>query len=128
MTNLKTLTTLGVALGIAVAAPLASAADGIFITTDGEAVSRVVDPVIGQRIARVAPDTAPPLRFGSISRDRQYVYLGEEGGWQLRPMEYRFEGGRLVHVDEPAGHMKRLADTSAETPAQKAALDNSRGN
>lgn len=125
MTNLKTLSTLGIVL--ALAAPLATAADGVFTTADGEAGSRVVDPVVGQRIARVTPDSTPPLRFGSISPDRQYVYFGEEGGWQLRPMEYRFEGGRLVHVDDPSGHMSRLADTSPETAAQRASRANSRG-
>ena len=125
MTNLKTLTTLGITL--ALAAPLAIAADGVFTTANGEAVSRVVDPVVGQRIARVTPDTAPPLRIGSLSRDRQYTYFGDEGGWQLRPMEYRFEGGRLVHVDDPSGHMSRLADTSPETAVQRAARANSSG-
>lgn len=125
MNNLKTLSTLGIAL--ALAAPLATAADGVFITTDGEAVSRVVDPVVGQRIARVTPDPAPPLKVGTLSRRGQNVWAGEEGGWQLRPMEYRFVNGRLVHVDEPAGHMNRLADTSPDTAAQKAALANSRG-
>ena len=110
MKNRKSLITLGITL--ALAAPLAIAADGVFTTANGEAVSRVIDPVVGQRIARVAPDTAPPLRYGSISPDRQYVYFGDEGGWQLRPMEYRFENGRLVHVNDPVDHMNRLADTS----------------
>ena len=125
MTNLKTLSTLGIAL--ALAAPLAIAADGVFITTDGEAVSRVVDPVVGQPIARVTPDPAPPLKIGTLSRQGQNVWAGEEGGWQLRPMEYRFVNGRLAHVDEPAGHMNRLADASPETVAQKTARANSGG-
>lgn len=125
MNTRKSLTSLGLALVLA--APLGAFAGNIWVTTRGEAVSRIVNPVLGQPVQRVAPDPAPPLRVGSVSRDGQYLYAGEEGGWQFRPMQYRFEGGRLVHVDEPAGHMERLADSSAYTPAQLAALASSGG-
>ena len=125
MNTRKSLKTLGIAL--ALAAPLGAFADSFWVTTNDEAGSRIVNPVLGQRVARVTPDPAPPLRPGTVSRDRQYVYFGDEGGWQLRPMEYRFVNGRLAHVDEPAGHMNRLADASPETVAQKTARANSGG-
>ena len=125
MNTRKSLKTLGIAL--ALAAPLGAFADSFWVTTNDEAGSRIVNPVLGQRVARVTPDPAPPLKIGTLSRQGQNVWAGEEGGWQLRPMEYRFVNGRLAHVDEPAGHMDRLADTNPETAAQKAARANSGG-
>jgi hypothetical protein len=118
---------ISLALAFTFAAPLGALADDFFVPSLDEAGTRIVNPVLGQRIARVTPDPAPPLRTGTVSRDGQYLYSGDEGGWQLRPMEYRFVNGRLAHVDEPAGHMNRLADTSPETAAQKTARANSRG-
>lgn len=58
--------------------------------------------------------------------------LGEtannETGWELRPMEYRFQGGRLVHVDDPAGHMEQPTETRSMTSPQGATLERSGGN
>lgn len=68
-----------------------------------------------------------PLKLGDISPDREYVYMGEEGGWQIRPMLYVFERGRLVHVDDPPGHMTRQADTRPWTEAERRALESSGG-
>jgi hypothetical protein len=67
------------------------------------------------------------LQAGDISRDRQYVYLGEEGGWQLRTMQYRFQDGHFVHVDDPVGHMLRVADSSPLTAEDRAALERTGG-
>jgi hypothetical protein len=53
--------------------------------------------------------------------------MGEEGGWQIRPMQYVFERGRLVHVDDPPGHMTRQADTRPWSEAERAALASSGG-
>jgi hypothetical protein len=125
MKTRQSLTTLGIAL--ALASPLGASADGFWVTTRDEAGSRIVDPVFGQPLRKVAPDRSPPLRIGSLSPDGQYVYAGEEGSWQLRQMEYRFVNGRLTHVDEPAGHMNRLADTRPDSAEQKAARANSGG-
>ena len=90
-------------------------------------IAVIVGDVHSQRTPTVIPDPAPPLKIATVSRHGQNVWAGEEGGWQLRPMEYRFVDGRLAHVDEPAGHMNRLADTSPETAAQKTARANSGG-
>ncbi|MBL0144244.1 MAG: hypothetical protein IPP91_19605 [Betaproteobacteria bacterium] len=68
-----------------------------------------------------------PLKLGDISLDREYVFMGEEGGWQIRPMQYVFERGRLVHVDDPPGHMTRQADTRPLTEAERRALESSGG-
>ena len=69
---------------------------------------------------------ATPLKLGDISLDREYVFMGE-GGWQIRPMQYVFERGRLVHVDDPPGHMTRQADTRPWTEAERRALESSGG-
>lgn len=113
------------ALGFAVAfaAPAVALADVVWETTNDEAGSRIVTPQLGSAPAGRAITATAPLSIGALSPDRQFVYLGAEGGWQLRPMEYRFEEGRLVHVDDPVGHMHRLADSSAPTVAQRAALE-----
>lgn len=107
--------------------PLAALADVIWITTNDEPGTRIVITKDDPATARIAPVATKPLRFGDISADREYVYTGEEGGWQLRPMEYRFQGRRLVHVDDPVGHMTRAPDTTPSTPEQRAALESSGG-
>ncbi len=119
--------TLSLALAVALGAPLAAIADGAFVNTNDEAGSTIVSPIFGQPYRSATPTDTRPLAFGDISADRQYVYLGEGGGWQIRPMQYRIEKGALVHVDDPVGHMHRQADTSPLTPAQRTALRNSAG-
>ena len=119
MSTRKSLTTLALALSLA--APAAALADGFWVTTNDEAGSRIVAPEFGS-VAKTAPAVnVTPVAAGAVSADRQYVFLGEEGGWQLRPMQYAFEGGRLVHVDDPEGHMSRVADRSPLTEAERAA-------
>ena len=121
----KTLTTLGFA--IAFATPVAALADVTWETTNDEAGSRIVAPEFGS-VAKTAPvANVTPLTAGTVSADRQYVFVGEEGGWQLRPMQYAFQGGRLVHVDDPAGHMQRMADNSPLTEQERMALELSAG-
>lgn len=125
MSTRKSLTTLALALSLA--APAAALADGFWVTTNDEAGSRIVAPEFGS-IAKSAPAArVSPLAAGAVSADRQYVFLGEEGGWQLRPMQYAFQGGRLVHVDDPAGHMQRMADNSPLTEQERKALELSAG-
>lgn len=120
----QTLTALGFA--IALGSPLASFAV-TWETTNDEAGSRIVNPVFGaaSKSVRIADTTA--LRPGDLSSDRQYVYLGEASGWQLRPMEYRFENGRLTHVDDPVGHMQRQAGATSIAVEQNVAHVGSSG-
>ncbi len=114
-----------VGFAFALAAPLFAFADGFFETTNDEAGSRVIAQPFGAISRGQAPLEVKLLRLGEISSDRQYVFLGEEGGWQIRPMENRYERGRWVHVDDPAGHMTRVADMTPFTEQlQRAALEN----
>lgn len=108
-------------------APLAAFADVTWITTNDEPGSQIVITKDDPATTRIAPVATKALRVGDISPDRQYVFLGEGSGWQIRPMEYRFEGGRLVHVDDPVGHMNRTADTRPLTAEQRDALARSSG-
>lgn len=115
------------ALALSLAAPAAALADGLWVTTPDEPGSRIVAPEFGS-VAKTAPTArVTPLVAGTVSLDRQFVFLGEEAGWQLRPMQYAFEGGRLVHVDDPAGHMHRVADNSPLTEQERIALERSAG-
>lgn len=107
--------------------PLAALADVTWITTNDEAGTQIVITKNDPATTRIAPVATKALTLGDISLDRQYVFLGDEGGWQLRPMEYRFQGGRLVHVDDPVGHMDSLADTKPLTEQQRIALERSAG-
>ena len=122
----KSATALGIV--ITLGTPLAALAGGFWVTTNDEAGSRIVAPQSGT-ITNTAPlANVTALTPGAISTDRQYVFLGDEGGWQLRPMQYRIDNGRLVHVDDPAGHMNRVADTRPLTEQQRIALRHSVGN
>jgi hypothetical protein len=115
-----------IALGaatLALGAPLTSLADVTWITTDDEPGSRIVVTRDDPAKARLAPVATKSLQSGDVSPDRLYAFIGEEGGWQLRPMAYRFDNGRLVHVDDPVGHMQRTADTRPLTPEQRVALE-----
>lgn len=107
----------------AVAAPIATFANVQWITTGDEAGWRIVTTPN----APVAAAKTTPVKIGDISPDRQYVFMGEETGWQLRAMEYRVTQGRLAHVDDPAGHMNREADSSPLSEAQRLARESSGG-
>ncbi|MBK6980237.1 MAG: hypothetical protein IPH30_00960 [Betaproteobacteria bacterium] len=113
----------GIGFAIALATPIAVLAEVVWETTSDEAGSRIVVPQFGTTPKSVSLPAVKPLRAGDVSLDRQYVFLGDEGGWQLRPMENRFEGGRLVHVDDPVGHMQRVADNSPLTADQRLAWE-----
>jgi hypothetical protein len=126
MKSRKSLIALGAAT-LALGAPLTSLADIAWVATDDETGSRIVFTRNDSATAGLAPVATKPMQFGDLSPDRQYAYLGEEGGWQLRPMEYRFDGGRFVHVDDPVGHMQRSADSRPLTPEQRIALERSSG-
>jgi hypothetical protein len=125
MSTRKSLTR--IALALSLVAPAAAFADGFWVTTNDEPGSRIVAPEFGTIAKTVPVAGVKPLATGAVSTDRQYVFLGEEGGWQLRPMQYAFQGGRLVHVDDPAGHMHRLADNSPLTEQERIALERSAG-
>lgn len=116
-----------IALAAALGVPFFAVAVGFFETTYDEAGSRIVAQPFGAMSRGQAPLDVEPLRLGDISTDRQYVYLGEEGGWQLRPMENRYGNSRWMHVDDPPGHMTRVADTTLLIAQQRAALEHSFG-
>jgi hypothetical protein len=116
--NTKSLTALG--LAIALGSPLASFAV-VWETTNDEAGSRIVAPALGTASKSVRPAETKALRPGDLSSDGQHVYLGEASGWQLRPMEYRFENGRLTHVDDPVGHMERRVGATSVAIEQNVA-------
>ena len=118
---------LAIGATVALASPLAALADFTWIITDDEPGSRYVWVESGPASKSSAPADTQPFRVGDISADREYVYLGEEGGWQSRQMENRFENGRLVHVDDPVGHMNRLADTRPLSERERLALHHSFG-
>ncbi len=107
--------------------PLVALADVTWITTNDEAGTQIVITRDDPATTRIAPVATKALNPGDISADRLYVFISDESGWQLRPMEYRFQGGRLVHVDDPAGHMDRVADKAPLTEQQRIALERSAG-
>lgn len=111
----------GAAVAAALAIPLAATAAHVFEPTGDEAGSRIVNHPSG--ILAPLGATSAFLAKGELSLDRQFVYLGDEGGWQLRPMEYGFRGGRLVHLDDPPGHMEAQPDTTPASAAQRARLE-----
>jgi len=119
-----------VALGLvaSVGAPLSALAEGIWITTNDEPGSRIVQPAAAKVAGSAALAAVNPTQPGDISPDRQYVFVGGDGGWQIRPMEYRFENGRLVHVDDPVGHMHRVANAGPLSERERTALERSGGN
>jgi len=125
MSNRKSI--LSLAAAIVLGAPLVSLADGTWTRTNDEAGYQVAAPKFGTPYRTAEPRDPKPLALGDVSADRQYVFLGEGNGWQLRPMQNRLENGRLIHVDDPVGHMHRMADTSPVTPQELVARRNSGG-
>ncbi|MCW5590602.1 MAG: hypothetical protein KIS74_00755 [Burkholderiales bacterium] len=126
MNTRKALITLG-AITVGLTAPIVSMADITWITTNDEAGTRIVQTASGSAPAASVQPASKPLQAGDLSADRQYVFVGGEGGWELRPMSYRFENGRFVHVDDPVGHMHRQADSRPLTEQQRIALERSSG-
>ncbi len=125
MKSRKALIALGTMMTLG--APLSAVADGTWIRSNDEDGWQYVPAPFGSVKASPALPAVKPLQIGDLSTDREWVYTGGESGWQIRPMEYRFEGGRLVHVDDPVGHMHRTADTRPLTAEQRAALERSSG-
>ncbi len=125
MSNRKLAAGLGIAA--ALVATFAVANETTWVITNDEAGSRLVTPRSGTVSKYTALPGAKALAPGDISTDRQYVFVGEEAGWQPRAMEYRIKGSRLVHIDDPVGHMDRSADSRPATDAQRAALQRSGG-
>ncbi len=95
--------------------------NAVFEATNDEAGSRIVHRPFGA-YAGSPSATSKPLAVGDLSGDRQWIYRGGDAGWELRPMEYRLSGGRLVHVDDPVGHMHRRADSRPATASELEAL------
>lgn len=80
------------AIGTVAAAANASA---VFHPSNDEAGTAVhVVPGTITKAEREALDHAQALSAGS-----EWVYRGEEAGWELKPHSYEFRGGRLVHSD-----------------------------
>lgn len=125
MFNHKSISALG--LAIALGAPIAGLAGGFWEQTNDEAGNQVVAPKVGRSLKGAPIAATSPDQLGDVSTDRQYVFLGESSGWQLRPMQFRIEGGRFVHVDDPAGHMDRLADTRSLTDQERTTRERSGG-
>lgn len=120
----KSITSLG--LVVALVSPAAALADFTWIRTNDEAGSAwVFTPDVATK--RVTPVDTKALKLGDLSADRQYVFIGGDSDWELRQMEHRFESGRLVHVDDPAGHMHGIVDAGPLTAQERAMRANSSG-
>lgn len=108
-------------------APFAAFADGTWVRSNDEAGWQYVPAPYGSVKPTPALPPAKALQPGDLSVDREWVYTGGESGWAPRQMTYVYQGGRLVHVDDPVGHMHRTADTRPLTAEQRAALERSSG-
>ena len=107
---MKLKTTLAIVL--ATAAGFAGAADVFHASNDEPGT---LNHVVPGNATRVEPQAAD--RLGSLSADAQWVFLGEEAGWSLRPHGYAFKDGRLAHND-PFSHdtpKPRLDSIAAST-------------
>lgn len=97
---------------LAGAAGFAGAADVFHPSSDEPGTVNHVIPGKAAAVERAAPD-----RPGSLSADNQWVFLGEEAGWSLRPHGYAFSDGRIAH-DDPFSHdtpKPRLDSIAAST-------------
>lgn len=72
----------------------AGAADVFHPSNDETATANHVVPGKLTRAQLVAAE-----RLSVDRADKQWVFLGEEAGWSLRPHGYAFRQGRLVHND-----------------------------
>ena len=112
---------------IALATPLAALADGFRENTNDGAGTRIVAPRFGTVVSTAPIASVGALQPGAVSQDGQFVFRGDATGWELRPMQFAFENGRLAHIDDPVGHMTRVADTSPLTEQQRLSLERSAG-
>ena len=108
-------------------APLSAVADGTWIRSNDEAGWQYVPAPYGSAKASPALPAVKPLQIGDLSTDREWVYTGGESDWAPRQMTYVYQGGRLVHLDDPVGHMNRLPDSRPLTDNERLALESSGG-
>ena len=104
----------------ATAGPLSVAPDSMWAQTNDEAGWALVSPTFGAPFRSTAPADGKPLRIGDMSVDGQYVYAGEDSGWQVRQAQYRLDGGRFVRVDDLVGRANRHAGASVPMGAPRA--------
>lgn len=45
-------------------------------------------------------EAAERERSEAARRDPNWVYAGEEAGWELRPHAFELRGGRILHADD----------------------------
>ena len=79
-------------------AGFAGAADVFHPSKDETATANHVVPGKLTRAQRDAEE-----RLATDRADNQWVFLGEEAGWSLRPHGYAWQQGRIVHND-PFSH------------------------
>lgn len=59
--------------------------------------SGTVTHVIAGQLSRAERDALDGIEAQRV--DPLWVYVGEEGGWELRPHSYDFRSGALIHTD-----------------------------
>lgn len=86
---------IAIALAAIATASLAAAADSTFHPSndEGGTAVHVVRGTLTQA-QRMELDRAE-----AIAADPDWIYRGEEAGWELAPHSYDFRGGSLVHTD-----------------------------
>lgn len=80
------------------AAGFAGAADVFHPSNDETGTVNHAIPGTAARIERRAPDQP-----GTLSADKQWVFMGEEAGWAPQLHGFMLEEGRVVHND-PFSH------------------------
>jgi len=108
-------------------APLSAVADGTWIRSNDEAGWQYVPAPYGSVKPTPALPAVKPFQPGDLSPDREWVYTGGESDWAPRQMTYVYQGGRLVHLDDPVGHMNRLPDSRPLTDNERLARESSGG-
>jgi hypothetical protein len=124
--NIRT-TASALGLFIALGTPVATLAGDVTRPLYDEFGDHFATPPYGTTTNTAPLAAVSGAQVGDISADGQYVFLGEASGWQIRPMQFRIENGRLAHVDDPAGHMDRLADARPLTAQELATRQSSAG-
>jgi len=114
---------IAISLVAALAAPLSASAEGTWVRSNDEAGWQYVAAPFGSVKHTPALPAAKPLQLGDVSADRDWVYTGGESGWAPRQVTYRYESGRFVRVEDPTGHMQRLADKTPIAAQQPIALE-----
>jgi len=110
------------------AAPPAAITDSAWVQTNDEAGWALAAPAFGVPYKSTAATDAKPLEVGDVTVDGLYVFAGEGSGWEIRPMEYRYQGGRFVRVRDSAGRVIRIADSPVTTGERSAQTGRLGGN